>query len=101
MLRHDKRKPEIIEKVILWCQGDDFWQNNILSTGKLRKQFDRLEMQMRKPKKGREVSPEVAVAEVPVERQEISEAQRKENMRKARELRDKLAGKKGMPKEGE
>lgn len=45
MIRIDKRKPETIEKVIIWCQADDFWQNNILSVEKLRKQFDRLELQ--------------------------------------------------------
>jgi hypothetical protein len=45
MLRVDNREPERIEAVIRWCQQDDFWQNNILSISKLRKQFDRLEMQ--------------------------------------------------------
>jgi len=46
MIRLDNRKPETIEKVIRWCQTDDFWQNNILSTAKLRKQFDKLELRM-------------------------------------------------------
>lgn len=97
MLRIDKRKPEIIEKVILWCQADDFWQNNILSTRKLRKQFDRLELQ--KPKKYRDSPPaEVKVAEVPVERQDISEAQRKENVRKAKKLVEGLSEKVGNTK---
>ena len=45
MIRLDKRTPEKIEKVINWCQQDSFWQNNILGTVKLRKQFDRLELQ--------------------------------------------------------
>lgn len=44
MIRLDKRLPEQIEAVIHWCQKDDFWQNNILSTEKLRKQFDQLEL---------------------------------------------------------
>ena len=44
MIRIDKRMPEAIERVIGWCQRDDFWQNNILSTAKLRKQFDQLEL---------------------------------------------------------
>ena len=48
MIRIDKRTPEKIEPVIKWCQQDDFWQNNILSTAKLRKQFDQLEMKMKK-----------------------------------------------------
>ncbi len=46
MIRVDKRVPSEISKVIAWCQQDQFWQNNILSTAKLRKQFDRLLMQM-------------------------------------------------------
>ncbi len=45
MIRLDKRDPKKIEAVIRWCQLDSFWQNNILSTKKLRKHFDRLEMQ--------------------------------------------------------
>jgi len=44
----NKRTPEQIEKVIRWCQADDFWQNNILSTNKLRKQIDQLELKMKK-----------------------------------------------------
>lgn len=31
-----------IKNVIDWCQNDDFWQNNILSGAKLRKQFIQL-----------------------------------------------------------
>ena len=42
----NKRTPDEIEKVIKWCQKDDFWQNNILSTEKLRKQFDTLYLKM-------------------------------------------------------
>src|SRR3990167_8712218 len=42
MIRLDNRDPIEIEKVILWCQEDTFWQNNILSTKKLRVQFDQL-----------------------------------------------------------
>ena len=40
--------PSRIKGVIKWCQEDDFWQNNILSTVKLRKQFDKLELQFKK-----------------------------------------------------
>jgi uncharacterized protein YdaU (DUF1376 family) len=47
MLRVDGRPPEAIEQVILWCQSDPFWQNNILSTDKLRKQFDQLDLKRR------------------------------------------------------
>jgi hypothetical protein len=46
MLRLDGRRPERIEAVLRWCQKDPFWQNNILSTDKLRNHFDRLELQM-------------------------------------------------------
>ena len=40
-----------IKKVIYWCQNDTFWQNNILSTAKLKKQFTQLRLKMNsKPK---------------------------------------------------
>jgi len=48
MIRLDKRDPTIIEKIIIWCQQDEFWQNNILSTAKLRRQYDQLYMKMNK-----------------------------------------------------
>lgn len=31
-----------VERVIDWCQSDEFWRSNILSPGKLRKQFTQL-----------------------------------------------------------
>lgn len=52
MIRLDHRKPERIEQVIRWCQADSGngswsgWQNNVLCTEKLRKQFDMLELSM-------------------------------------------------------
>lgn len=50
--RIDKRDFTEIKKVIRWCQQDDFWQNNILSTSKLRKQFSQLRLKMlQKPTK--------------------------------------------------
>ncbi len=48
MIRLDKRSPDRIREIIQWCQADDFWQNNILSTEKLRKQFDKLELRATK-----------------------------------------------------
>jgi phage replication O-like protein O len=42
MIRLDKRGVEDIEKIINWCQSDEFWRKTILSTDKLRKQFDTL-----------------------------------------------------------
>ena len=51
MIRIDKRSADDIEAVIRWCQQDDFWHKNILSTDKLRKQFDKLYINMPKDKK--------------------------------------------------
>ena len=48
MLRIDKRTPDEVEAVIAWATQDDFWQSNILSAGKLRKQFDQLQGQIRR-----------------------------------------------------
>ena len=46
MMRIDNQNASDIKKVIEWCQADSFWQNNILSTEKLRKQFDQLYLKM-------------------------------------------------------
>lgn len=51
MIRLDNRKPARIREIIQWCQVDDFWQNNILSTAKLRKQFDKLELRAQSERK--------------------------------------------------
>lgn len=42
MVKVDKRDLGDIREVIVWCQNDDFWKNNILSTKKLREKFDQL-----------------------------------------------------------
>ena len=47
MIRIDGRTYEEIRAVIDFCQRDPFWQANILSAGKLRKQFDQLSLRMR------------------------------------------------------
>lgn len=52
MIDTDKRTPDRIKAVIAWSQADTFWQNNVLSPDKLRKQFDRLELQMQKDNPG-------------------------------------------------
>jgi len=44
MIRLDKRNPQQIIEVIDWCQQDEFWCRNILSTGKLRIHYDKLMM---------------------------------------------------------
>jgi len=51
MRERDKRDHDRIKKVMEFALNDDFWKYNILSMEKLRKQFDRLEMQMNKGKK--------------------------------------------------
>lgn len=48
LIRIDNRSTDEIERVIRWSQKDSFWQNNILSTDKLRKQFDHLCLKMQK-----------------------------------------------------
>lgn len=47
MFRLDNRTYEQIEILINWSQQDSFWQSNILSMPKLRKQFDTLAIQMK------------------------------------------------------
>lgn len=50
MIRLDGRDPQKIANIIGWCQTDDFWQNNILSTSKLRKHYDALSAKMNSKK---------------------------------------------------
>lgn len=40
MIERDKRTPLQIKGMIDWCQQDNFWKTNILSTAKLRQQYD-------------------------------------------------------------
>lgn len=42
---------ERYKQVLDWSQNDDFWQANILSTSKLRKQFDTIYLQMQRDNK--------------------------------------------------
>lgn len=46
LIRIDGYTPDEIRQVIDWSQRDEFWQDNILSAGKLRKQFDQLKNRM-------------------------------------------------------
>lgn len=48
----DKRTKEEIKAVIDWTVQDDFWQDNVQSPAKLRKQFHRLLNKMRKEQGG-------------------------------------------------
>lgn len=45
-IRIDNRDKDVLEKVIVWCQKDGFWQNVILSTEKIRDKFDELFLKM-------------------------------------------------------
>ena len=58
MVRLDGRTPGQIEKTMRWALGDSFWQVNILGPDKLRKQFDRLELAMRRSRAGKDGSAE-------------------------------------------
>ena len=44
----DDRELNEVAKVLDWCQKDDFWQNNVLSPAKFRKQYDQLFLKMTK-----------------------------------------------------
>lgn len=50
MNKLDKRSFEEIEYLINWSQRDSFWQSNILSTAKLRTQFDALVLKIKEQK---------------------------------------------------
>lgn len=60
MIRVDGRSPGEIEEVIRWAHGSpegSFWRGNILSGDTLRRQFDRLVVQMRERGRGGRASP--------------------------------------------
>jgi hypothetical protein len=42
LVENDGRGAPLVERVIRFCQADEFWRSNILSPGKLRKQFTQL-----------------------------------------------------------
>lgn len=54
MIRKDNRTIEQIEGAIRWCQQDQFWHKNILSTDKLRKQYDRIYLEAKNARTKRE-----------------------------------------------
>ncbi len=53
MLRVDKRQADNIKAIMTWAQHDEFWQRNILSAEKLRKQYDQLWLKMGGERGGR------------------------------------------------
>lgn len=50
----DKRDIEEYHQVLEWSQSHVFWQNNILSTDKIRKQYDKLYIQMTADKQNKQ-----------------------------------------------
>lgn len=51
MMERDNREGKEIQQLILWTQQHHFWHMNILSPDKLRKQYDRLLLEMKRDKK--------------------------------------------------
>lgn len=52
MREQDNREPEHIKRLFEWATQDDFWQSNILSPTKLRKQWKTLAIQFNSRRKG-------------------------------------------------
>jgi len=76
MIERDERTPEEIRQVIEFAQSDPFWCSNILSTQKLRKQFDTLYLQMKN--RGKKQKPSKDFITIDELIQEIREAEDKE-----------------------
>lgn len=55
----DGRTPREIAEVFKWANNDHFWQANILSPGKLRKQFDQLEIKSKQVPSNAQKSPRI------------------------------------------
>lgn len=51
MLDRDKRDPAQAEKLLRWCQKDEFWRGNILSMPKFREKYDQLLLQAKRGSK--------------------------------------------------
>lgn len=47
MIRIDGRDAREVAEVVIWCQKDSFWSQNILSGAKLREQYDKLTLKMK------------------------------------------------------
>ena len=47
MIRVDNRDPQKIANMIAWVQANSFWRSNVLSTYKLRDQYDQLAIKMK------------------------------------------------------
>jgi len=60
MIETDGRTETEIIEILNFLKTDDFWPNNIQSPEKLRKQFERLQMEVRKPRKKGQLQPDLA-----------------------------------------
>ena len=45
LLEADDRDPQEAERLIRWCQADEFWRANVLSMPKFRERYDQLRLQ--------------------------------------------------------
>ncbi len=45
LLERDERDPAEAERLIRWCQADEFWRGNVLSMPTFRRQYDTLRLQ--------------------------------------------------------
>ncbi|MBD7984441.1 replication protein [Sporosarcina sp. Sa2YVA2] len=60
MIERDNRNYEQVKYLIEWSQDDNFWHTNILSPSALRRNFDKMVLQVKsskQPNKGNQVSP--------------------------------------------
>lgn len=60
MIVRDKRDPNHIAAIIEWATHDEFWARNVRCGSKLRKQFDKLDLDKRKIRKQAEALPPAA-----------------------------------------
>jgi hypothetical protein len=58
MMERDEREGKEIQHLILWTQQHHFWYKNILSADKLRKQYDRLLLEMKDDNKAKVIGGE-------------------------------------------
>lgn len=52
LLTADDRDPAEAERLIRWCQADEFWRGNILSMPKFRERYDQLRLQAQRGEGG-------------------------------------------------
>ncbi len=92
MMEKDERTPEEIHTAMIFAQTDSFWQSNVLSAEKLRKQMTTLLIQHKQKESGRNAKTnfsamkETAKAQLPGWLEDEAEKQRAYDKRKAEEL---------------